>query len=140
MTDNQVPLLTSDDPLEWYQRQDQALFLADAIDGTAGAAMTVGFARYAAGEENEWTVSYDEALVVTKGRFEVVAESGVTTAGPGQVIYLYAGTPLTYRAVEEAELVYVSYPHWMQATLDSPHADKLDDFHPVPINQATFAR
>jgi ethanolamine utilization protein EutQ len=64
--------VSSDDPgLRWYRRGDQQLRLADAVDGSDGAAMTVGFARYAAGESNEWVMSYDEALVVTRGAFAV---------------------------------------------------------------------
>ena len=67
-----VQKVTSDDPdLRWYRRGDQHLRLADAVDGSAGAAMTVGFARYAAGESNDWVMSYDEALVVTRGSFAV---------------------------------------------------------------------
>jgi ethanolamine utilization protein EutQ len=119
---------TSNDPMTWYRRGEQNLRLADAIDGESGAAMTVGFARYAAGESNEWTMTYDEALVVTKGRFAVDSGGTSVVAGPGEVIYLFSGTPLVYRAVEDSELVYVSYPHWFEATSNSPYADRLDEF------------
>lgn len=125
-----VTKVSSDDDLEWFRRFDQDLRLADAIDQRHDAAMTVGFARYGAGESNPWTVAYDEALVVTRGRFSVESGGTVATAAAGEVIYLRAGTELVYRADEESEVVYVSYPHWMAATENSPHADRLAEFQP----------
>ncbi|MBB5785619.1 ethanolamine utilization protein EutQ [Jiangella mangrovi] len=126
-----VTKVSSNDDLEWYRRLDQDLLLADAIDQRHDAAMTVGFVRYGAGESNPWTVSYDEALIVTKGRYSVESGGVVTTASAGEVIYLRAGTDLVYRAEEESEVVYVSYPHWMAATEQSPHKDRLAEFQPV---------
>ena len=123
-----VRKVTSDDDLRWYWRGDQQLRLADAIDSDSEAAMTVGFGRYSAGESNDWVMSYDEALVVTKGSFAVDSGGESTVAGPGEVIYLSPGTPVVYRAIEDTELVYVSFPHWYEATLRSPHAARLDEF------------
>jgi ethanolamine utilization protein EutQ len=124
-----VRKLSSDDAnLRWYRRGAQELRLADAVDGESGAAMTVGFARYAAGESNEWVMSYDEALVVTKGTFAVDSGGASTVAGPGEVIYLATGTPLVYRAITDTEVVYVSHPHWYEATARSPQAFRLDEF------------
>ena len=121
--------VSSDDPgLRWYRRGDQQLRLADAVDGSDGAAMTVGFARYAAGESNEWVMSYDEALVVTRGAFAVDSDGSSTVAGAGEVIYLSPGTPVVYRAIEDSEVVYVSYPHWYEATVRSPHAPRVEEF------------
>jgi ethanolamine utilization protein EutQ len=121
--------VSSDDPgLRWYRRGDQQLRLADAVDGSDGAAMTVGFARYAAGESNEWVMSYDEALVVTRGAFAVDSSGESTVARAGEVIYLSPGTPVVYRAIEDSEVVYVSYPHWYDATVRSPHAARLQEF------------
>ena len=118
---------SDDDGLRWYRRGDQQLRLADAVDGSSGAAMTVGFARYAAGESNEWVMSYDEALVVTRA-FPVDSGGGSTVAEAGEVIYLSPGTPVVYRAIEDSEVVYVSYPHWYEATVRSPHAPRLEEF------------
>jgi ethanolamine utilization protein EutQ len=117
-----------DADLRWFRRGSQDLRLADAIDGDAGAAMTVGFARYAAGESNEWVTTYDEALVVTAGTFAVDSAGEATVAGPGEVIYLSPGTPLVYRAISDAEVVYVSYPHWYSATVRSAQAPRLEEF------------
>lgn len=130
-----VRKVTSDDAgLTWFRRGQQDLRLADAIDGADGVAMTVGFARYAAGESNSWTMSYDEALVVTKGRFAVDSGATSTVAGPGEVIYLSPGTDVVYRAEEESEVVYVSYPHWFEATERSPHAHRLEEFSPEGVS------
>ena len=90
-----VRKVTSDDDLRWYWRGDQQLRLADAIDSDSEAAMTVGFGRYSAGESNDWVMSYDEALIVTKGSFAVDSGGESTVAGPGEVIYLSPGTPVT---------------------------------------------
>ncbi len=119
---------SDDDSLRWWRRGTQQLRLADAVDGESGAAMTVGFARYAAGESNDWTTSYDEALIVTRGLFAVDSGGASTVAGPGEVLYLSPGTPLVYRAIEDSEVVYVSYPHWYDATVRSRHAARLQEF------------
>jgi ethanolamine utilization protein EutQ len=131
MTTTHAPMRAAiGDDLAWYRRGDQDLHLADAIDAGSGAAMTVGFARYAAGESNPWVMTYDEALVVTQGRFAVDVDGEATVASAGEVIYLRAGTELTYRAETDVELVYVSYPHWMEATEQSPQAHRLEEFIP----------
>jgi ketosteroid isomerase-like protein len=41
-----------------------------------------GYARYAPGESNEWVVTYDEALIVTKGAITVTSADGVETDRP----------------------------------------------------------
>lgn len=122
---------TSDDDLTWYRRHEQAIVLADALDGTDDVAMTVGFARYGPGEANPWTTSYDEALVITSGRFTVESGGRAVSAGPGEVIFLRRGTELVYKADEETELVYVTYPHWAAATEQAGRTQALAEFQPV---------
>ncbi|ALG12716.1 cupin [Kibdelosporangium phytohabitans] len=113
----------------WFQRLDQQVFLGDVVDQTSGAEMSVGFGRYGKGERNPWKVTYDEALIVTKGSFTVEGPEGPVTAGVGEVIYLRADTEVLYVANEETELVYVTYPHWLRATENSAEAARLDEFH-----------
>ncbi|MDF2694169.1 MAG: hypothetical protein K0S65_2552 [Labilithrix sp.] len=127
-----VTLLTKAQPKEWYQPGSTPLFLADVLDETSASPMSVGFALYAAGASNDWTVSYDETLVITKGRFTVIANGRETTARAGEAIFLPKGTPLTYRADEATELVYVTFPHWAEATRKSEHAKALEAYKPVP--------
>ncbi|MCG5218318.1 cupin domain-containing protein [Streptosporangium soli] len=126
-----VERFTIKDPTTWWQRGEQEIFLGDVLDQTGDAAMSVGFARYRKGETNEWTVSYDEALIVTKGAFTVQSESGPVSIKAGEVIYLRAGADVVYQADEDTELVYVTHPHWLEATTASPYAAKLEEFHPA---------
>jgi ethanolamine utilization protein EutQ len=126
-----VKRFTSKDPAMWYQAGGRQIFLADVLDASNSDAMTVGFARYGKGEFNEWTLTYDEALIVTKGAFTVRSEDGVETAKEGEVIFLTKGTKVVYRAEEDTELVYVTYPHWSEATRNSKLAYQLEAFHPA---------
>ncbi len=83
------------------------------LDAENSDAMSVGFARYKKkGDRNEWTVTYDEALIVTKGIFTVHSDEGVKTAKAGEVIFLTKGTKVTYEGGEDdTEVVYVTHPH-----------------------------
>jgi hypothetical protein len=40
----------------------------------------VGFAYYAPGARNEWVVTYDEALIITRGAFTVTSADRVSGA------------------------------------------------------------
>lgn len=123
--------LTSADPLTWYRYRDEPIVLADAVDASSSDSMSVGFARYDAGAVNPWTVQYDEALIVTRGRFSVRTADRTVTADPGEVIFLTAGTELEYVGeVDDTEVVYVSYPHWMGAVQRSATAHLLEHFQP----------
>ena len=128
-----IRLFTAEDVDTWYRSGDRKIFLSDALDPSNSESMSVGFARYAAGESNEWVVTYDEALIVTRGAYTVTSADGVeTTARAGEVIFLRKGTPVVYSAKEEgADVVYVTYPHWMDAQRQSEHAGFLETFHPV---------
>jgi len=127
-----ISKFTPDDVDTWYRSGDRRIYLSDVVDPSNSHSMSVGFARYAPGESNEWVVTYDEALIVTKGAYTVTSAEGVeTTARAGEVIFLRAGTPVVYSAKEEgAEVVYVTYPHWMKAQKASEHAALLDTFQP----------
>jgi ethanolamine utilization protein EutQ len=111
-----IRLVRTEDVDAWFRRVGRKIFLGDVVDPSNSDSMTVGFAHYAPGESNEWVVTYDEVLIVTKGTFTVAAEDGQeTTAGPGEVIFLRAGTAVVYSTKDEgAELVYVTYPHWSE--------------------------
>jgi ethanolamine utilization protein EutQ len=128
-----IRLLTRDDVQTWYQSEQRGVFLGDVVDPSNGDSMSVGFARYAPGESNDWVVNYDEALIVTRGRFSVTAADGrKTTARSGEVIFLTTGTKVTYSAEDSgAEVVYVTYPHWIDAQQASRDAALLETFHPI---------
>jgi ethanolamine utilization protein EutQ len=128
-----IRLFTAEDVDTWYRSGDRKIFLSDVLDPSNSESMSVGFARYAAGESNEWVVTYDEALIVTRGAYTVASADGVeTTARAGEVIFLSKGTPVVYSAKEEgADVVYVTCPDWMDAQRQSEHAGFLETFHPV---------
>jgi ethanolamine utilization protein EutQ len=126
-----VKLLTQAMPDGWYQPGNRPIYIADVLDEKSSSPMSVGFARYAAGASNDWTVTYDEVLVITKGTFSVVVDGKATTARAGEAIFLPKGTTLSYRAEEAAEVVYVTYPHWAQATKQSGFAPALDEYRLV---------
>lgn len=117
---------------QWYQSEGQQLFLGDVLDASNSKHMGAGFARYKKGTSNDWVVTYDEVLIVTKGVYSIKTEEGTVTAKAGELIFLTKGTKLTYMAPEEdTEVVYVSYPHWADAQEKSEYAHFLQTFHPV---------
>ena len=127
-----IRLFTTEDVDTWYRPGDIKMLLGDVLDPSNSKSMSVGFAHYAPGASNEWVVTYDEALIITRGAFTVTSADGVeTTARAGEVIFLRAGTPVVYSAKEEgAEVVYVTYPHWAEAHAASEYAPFLDAFQP----------
>lgn len=126
-----VRLFTADNA-EWYQYRDREIFVGDVLNSSNSEAMSVGFYRNKnKGERNEWVVTYDEALICTKGALTVRSPEGTKTAKAGEVIFLTKGTRVAYEAGEDdTEVVYVTYPHWMDVHKQSEHAALLDDFHP----------
>lgn len=118
---------------KFYQYADREIFVGDVLDSSNSDTMSVGFYRNKKkGEKNEWVVSYDEALIVTKGALTIRYADGTKTAKAGEVIFLTKGTKIAYEAGEDdTEVVYVTYPHWMDAHKKSKHAHLLDSYHPV---------
>jgi ethanolamine utilization protein EutQ len=120
----------------WYQANGVEMAIGDAVDPSNSDSMSVGFARYGKGAANAWTLTYDEALAIVKGRFTVESDTGPHTAAAGEVIFLRRGTRVVYRADEDTELVYVTHPHWLEATERSELAAQLADYHSVPAAAA----
>lgn len=123
---------TADDA-EWYQYSDRQIFVGDVLDSSNSETMSVGFYRNKIkGDRNEWVVTYDEALIVTRGALTIRSADGAKTAKPGEVIFLTKGTKVAYEATEnDTEVVYVTYPHWIDAHRQSEHAALLDSYHPI---------
>lgn len=63
--------------------------------------MSVGFARYDKGATNEWMVTYDEALILTKGVFTVGFAGGAKTAKAGEIIFLPKGAKVVCHRKED---------------------------------------
>src|SRR5688572_7893388 len=127
-----VQHLTVETPTAWYQAGERQVFIADVLDSSNSASMSVGFARYDRGATNEWVVTYDQALIVTKGVFTVHSEDGSITAKAGELIFVTEGTKVIYQGEEDGtEVVYVTHPHWWDTQRESEHAHLLAAFRPV---------
>lgn len=118
---------------KFYQYNDLQIFVGDVLDSSNSDTMSVGFYRNKRkGDRNEWVVSYDEALIVTRGALTVRFSDGKRTAKAGEIIFITRGTRIAYEAAEDdTEVVFVTYPHWMDAASKSEHAHLLDSYHPV---------
>ena len=115
MTDTtmHVRKLDARDAAGWVQVGEGEIYVNDLIDhtNTPSAAMTVGYARLAAGESLEISFPYDEVLVVTKGSYSVRTSDGTEhTATAGETIYLPGGSTNWSRAETDTEMVYVAAP------------------------------
>jgi ethanolamine utilization protein EutQ len=62
----------------------------------------------------EWTVLYDEVIVVLEGTFRLVAGKDTHTCAPGDVIWIPENTPIKYEG-DKAKVMYVLHPvDWRQ--------------------------
>ena len=57
-----------------------------------------------------WTVTYDEILYGVEGVLEIHTEEGVHEVGPGDIMWLPAGTELAYVAREPAKFFFAVAP------------------------------
>jgi ethanolamine utilization protein EutQ len=123
---------TSEDA-RFFQYLDKEIYVGDVLDPANSEHMSAGYYRnMKKGDRNEWVVTYDEVLVVTRGTLIVRTEGSVKTAKPGEIIFLKTGAQIAYEAGEDGtEAVYVSYPHWLNAQERSEHAHLLSAYHPV---------
>ena len=85
--------------------QAQAAHLCGADDGSK---LGAGFGRMK-NASFEWTVQYDEIILVLEGEVTVQTDTDTLTAGRFDTIWLPAGTPVTYQA-EEALIFYAIQP------------------------------
>jgi ethanolamine utilization protein EutQ len=69
---------------------------------------------------------------VARSALTVRSADGAKTANAGEIIFLTRGTEIVYEAAQDdTEVVYVTYPHWLDAQTESEHAGLLDPYHPV---------
>lgn len=124
---------TTDDA-KWHQYLDREIFVGDVLDSSSSETMSVGYYRNRhKGDRNEWVVTYDEALIVIKGALTITYAEGSKTARAGEILFIERGTALAYEAGEDdTEVVYVSYPHWLESQQRSKYANLLDAYRPVP--------
>ena len=70
--------------------------------------MGVGIATFD-GCSIDWTVLYDEMIVVIEGRFRLKTPEGVIEASPGDVIWIPEKTPISDQG-DKATVCYALYP------------------------------
>jgi ethanolamine utilization protein EutQ len=70
--------------------------------------MGVGLATFD-GCSIEWTVLYDEMIVVIEGKFRLKTPDGAIDAIPGDVIWIPEKTPIAYEG-QKATVCYALYP------------------------------
>jgi len=104
------PRVARFDDLEFVPRAEggdmaQLAQVSGTVDGTP---LGAGFGRLT-NARIEWTVKYDEVLIVLEGTLKVHTGGQVLEAGPRDSIWLPAGTALVYEA-EEALIAYAIHP------------------------------
>ena len=82
--------------------------LAEICGGSDGTPLGVGMGRMS-GAKMDWTVTYDEVLIVLSGQLTVRTGDTEMVAGPHDSIWLPAGTSLTYEA-EDCVVAYAIHP------------------------------
>jgi ethanolamine utilization protein EutQ (cupin superfamily) len=104
-----VRKFTIDEAQDWMAYS--GVSLADVVNENetpGGKLGAVGFMRAPRGRTTAFEFAYDEVLVITRGACTVQAQGRAVTAGPGDAIYLSAGTPGSFHTDEDTELVYVA--------------------------------
>ncbi|MEZ5923442.1 MAG: cupin domain-containing protein [Hyphomicrobiaceae bacterium] len=86
---------------------DQAQ-IGNVTGSEQGAEFGYGFARMT-NAKIPWTITYDEILLVISGVLRVRIASKVLEAGPGDSIWLPAGTELVYEC-ESCLMAYAIHP------------------------------
>jgi ethanolamine utilization protein EutQ len=62
----------------------------------------------------EWTVLYDEVIVVLEGKFRLVVGKDTHSCAPGDVIWIPENTPIKYEG-DKAKVLYALHPvDWRQ--------------------------
>jgi len=82
--------------------------IARLIGPDLSKSMGAGIATFD-GTSIDWTVLYDEMIVVIEGTFRLGTPEGEITAMPGDVIWIPENTPISYRG-EKAVVCYALYP------------------------------
>jgi ethanolamine utilization protein EutQ (cupin superfamily) len=96
--------------------QDGEVLVANLIDERHGGPITIGFGRYGPEQLLSETMAVDDVMVLLRDERTVSTETVSVTAGPGEIVYMPKGEPVTIRSGKQgADTAYVTYPHWREA-------------------------
>ncbi|MDT0330164.1 hypothetical protein [Nocardiopsis lambiniae] len=97
----------------WVRFGDAGVYIGNVLHERNSTSMGGGFACFLPEAAMTWTPSYDEVIVVRSGEFTVDSETGSTTAGPGELVWVKASVPVTFRAGREKTwIAFATYPIW----------------------------
>ena len=100
-----APKALSYTPRFEYGEMAEVAVVCGPEDGTQ---LGAGYVRMTCAEI-PWTIKYDEVVLVVEGALTIRTAEGDLNAGPGESIWLPAGTELTYIA-ESALVFYAIHP------------------------------
>ena len=96
--------------------QDADIDTANLVDENHGGPITIGYGRYGPDQSLAQTMAVDDVMIVLEGRLTVSNGDLSVTAGPGEIVYMPKGEPISILAhAEGATTAYVTYPHWRPA-------------------------
>ncbi|WP_017601781.1 hypothetical protein [Nocardiopsis lucentensis] len=123
-----ISKFTADDAA-WVRFGDSGVYIGNVLHEKNSTSMGAGFACFEAGALMTWTPSYDEVIVVRSGRFTVDSEDGSVTAGPGEIVWVRASAPVTFRAgAQKTWIAFATHPIWDATPEAKSQASAL---HPV---------
>lgn len=96
--------------------QDGEIYAGNVVDQRHGGPVTIGYGRYAPHQSTDEEIVVHDVLIVIEGRITATSDGREMVAGPGEMIYMPAGSTVTLSTGEEGAITaYVTYPHWQEA-------------------------
>ena len=111
-----------------FRKSDQDLVPGEGGAAVRGLVNTSFSAHMGAGIgvfENcamEWTVTYDEVLFILDGRFRLQTREGTYEAGPGDTLWIPAGSWVVYEADAPVTFFYAVCPISESPTTSAAHS------------------
>ena len=104
--------------VQLFRQSDQPFDLANNNKASVLALVNVsnsttlgaGIGIFDAGCQMPWIVTYDEVLFIHQGNFKLRVGEDVYNAGPGDCLWIPAGTKLVYDAPERVTFFYAISP------------------------------
>lgn len=96
--------------------QDADIDIANLVDENDGGPITIAYGRYGPDQSLSEVMAVDDVMIVLEGRLTVSNGDVSVTAGPGEIVYMPKGEPITILSHGEGAMTAaVTYPHWRPA-------------------------